>query len=230
MIFPPRLTLAAALAAAPLAATAQALPQCPVRNGQVVEYDIVRGGSVIGKQSVRYAVTGPDMTVTIDMQAALRAVGIRVYHYQHHGEERWRERPDGRARLTRTDDDGTPRTVHAARDPAGVWRGVTGLPPGPAPLLSTSLWNSQTVTQTRLLDRETGAGRAGPCASPAGDETLTLGGRQGPDAQIRPHRPRVRHRLVRPQRLLAAAPCSTPASTARWSRCGRGSEVPLGMT
>ena len=171
------LTLAALPLQAP-PALADPLAVCPVVNGQTAAYDLVRGGNVIGRQTVHYALNGPDLTVTIDVQASLSALGIRVYHYQHHGEEHWR---DGQmvALDTQTDDDGTPRAVHAARDPAGTWRGVTGLTPGPAPLLSTSLWNSQTVVQTRLLDRETGAVVA-VHGSPAGEETLTLGARQVP--------------------------------------------------
>ncbi len=180
----PRIRCIALLALAVLAtlpaprAMADPLAVCAVSNGQVAEYDILRGGNVIGRQTVRYAVSGPDMTVTIDVHAALRAVGIRVYNYDHHGEEKWHA---GQmvALATRTDDDGTPRTVDATRDAAGSWHGTTGPAPGPAPLLATSLWNSLTVAQTRLLDRETGAIVA-VRAAPAPDETLTLGGRAVP--------------------------------------------------
>ncbi len=169
------LTLAAlASAGATPALAADPLPVCPVQNGQVAEYDLVRGGNVIGRQTVRYAVNGSDMTVTVDVQAALHALGISVYRYQHHGEERWH---GGQmvALTTRTDDDGTPRHVDAVRDPQTGWRGTSGPPPGMAPLLATSLWNSRTVAQTRLLDRETG--EVVPMhASPGVDETLTIGG------------------------------------------------------
>ena len=160
------------LAAAP--ACAAALPQCPVQSGQTVGYDIVRGGTVIGAQTVRYTAAGPDLTVEINVSASIRALGVKVYNYEHHGTERWH---DGQmvGLVTRTDDDGTPRQVNAMRDAAG-WHGVSGAPPGPAPLLATSLWNSQTVAATRLLDRETGA--VVPVhATPAGDEVLKLGSR-----------------------------------------------------
>ena len=86
----PLLSLAALTSAgAAPALAADLLPVCPVQNGQVAEYDLVRGGNVIGRQTVRYAVNGSDMTVTVDVQAALHALGITVYRYQHHGEERW---------------------------------------------------------------------------------------------------------------------------------------------
>ena len=164
--------------AAAQTAAADPLPVCQVHNGQVVSYDIVRGGNVIGQQTVRYAVSGPDMTVTIDMHASLHVLGMSVYNYQHHGEERWQ---GGQmvALVTKTNDDGTPRHVDATRDAQTGWHGVSGIAPGMAPLLATSLWNSQTVTQTRLLDRETGQVVA-VRVTPAGSETLALAGRQVP--------------------------------------------------
>ena len=163
------------LLAAPACA---ALPACPVQNGQTVSYDIVRGTTVIGSQTVHYTIAGPDMTVEIAVNAAIRMMGVRVYNYEHHGTERWH---DGQmvGLVTRTDDDGTPRQVNASRDAAGVWHGVTGPAPGPAPLLSTSLWDNQTVLATRLLDRETGA-IVPVRVTPAGDEVLRLGARSVP--------------------------------------------------
>lgn len=157
-------------------ASAAGLPACPVQNGQTVSYDIVRGSDVIGHQTVHYTLAGTDLTVTIDVAASLRALGIRVYNYEHHGTERWH---DGQmvSLVTKTDDNGTPRQVNATRDPATGWHGVTGQSPGMAPLLATSLWNSQTATATRLLDRETG--EIVPVrVAPAADEVLKLGARQ----------------------------------------------------
>ncbi len=153
-----------------------ALPTCPVQSGETVSYDIVRGGNVIGRQTVQYTVNGTDMTVDITVAAALHALGIRVYNYEHHGTEHWH---DGQmvSLTAHTNDDGTPRQVNATRDPVTGWQGTHGLAPGMAPLLATSLWNSQTVTQTRLLDRETGEVVA-VHGTPAGDEVLKLGARQ----------------------------------------------------
>ena len=150
---------------------------CPVTNGQTASYDIVRGGNVIGHQTVKYAIAGPDMTVTVDVEAALHAMGIRVYHYVHHGEERWQ---GGQmvGLVTTTDDDGIPRHVDARRDPqSGNWSGIIGPQPGPAPLMASSLWNIQTISQTRLLDRETGE-IASVRVTPQGQDVLTLGARQ----------------------------------------------------
>ena len=160
-----------------MACRAAPLPACPISNGQTVTYDILRGDSAIGHQTTRYAVAGGDITVTIDVTASLRALGVRVYHYEHHGVEQWHGGQMVHLTTT-TDDNGTPRHVDAVRDPqSGAWRGITGPQPGPAPLLSTSFWNSQTVTQTRLLDRETG--EIVPVqVGAAGSQALQIGQRQ----------------------------------------------------
>ena len=157
-------------------AEAAPLPTCPVQSGETVSYDIVRGGNVIGRQTVQYTVSGSDLTVDITVAASLHALGIRVYNYEHHGTEHWH---DGQmvSLVARTNDNGTPRQVNAIRDPTTGWQGTHGLAPGMAPLLATSLWNSETVAQTRLLDRETGEIVA-VHGTPAGDEVLKLGTRE----------------------------------------------------
>ncbi len=162
----------------PPAASAAGLPACPVQNGQTASYDIVRGGSVIGSQTVHYTQAGPDLTVDITVNAAIRVLGVRVYNYVHRGTEHWH---DGQmvGLVAKTDDDGVPRQVNATRDPATGWHGVSGPSPGMVPLLASSLWNNQTISATRLLDRETGAIQA-VRVTPAGDEVLTLGTRSVP--------------------------------------------------
>ena len=171
----PCLLVLSAVLAASSAEVAAALPVCPVSNGQVSSYDILRGAAVIGHQTIRYAVAGSDMSVTIEVSAALSALGVRVYRYEHHGEERWH---DGQlVRLTtRTDDDGTPRQVDANRDATGQWHGTKGLPPTSG-LLPSSLWNIQTVAQNRILDRETAEVLAIHAGAPQA-QMLQLGTRQ----------------------------------------------------
>ncbi len=164
------------LAAAPVEAAG--LPLCQVQNGQTTSYDILRGNDVIGSQTVHFTTAGADMTVEITVTAAIHMLGIRVYNYAHHGTEHWQ---GGQmvSLVTRTDDDGIPRQVSATRDPATGWHGITGVSPGMAPLLATSLWNSQTTEAVRMLDRETGA--VVPVrVTPAGDEVLKLGSRSVP--------------------------------------------------
>ena len=157
---------------------AAGLPVCAVQSGQTASYDILRGGNVIGSQSVHYTMSGQDLTVDITVAASLRMMGIRVYNYEHHGTERWH---DGQmvSLVTKTDDDGVARQVNASRDPVTGWHGVSGASPGMAPLLASSLWNSQTISATRLLDRETGA-IVPVHVTPAGDEVLHLGSRSVP--------------------------------------------------
>lgn len=172
-----RLPLAALfLSVSSTLAGAAGLPACPIQSGQTVSYDIIRGGNVIGRQTVRYTVAGPDLTVDINLAASLSALGVRVYNYDHHGTERWHA---GQmvSLVAQTDDNGTPRKVNATREPDGTWRGIVGASPGTAPLLASSLWNAETISATRLLDRETGA-IVPVRVSAAGDEVLKLGSRQ----------------------------------------------------
>ncbi len=162
-----------------IALAAEPLPVCPVASGQTTAYDIVRGGNVIGRQTVRFTAAGPDLTVVIDMAASLHVLGVRVYNYEHHGEERWR---DGTltSLVTHTDDNGTPRHVDAGFDPqTKAWRGTHGLNPGTAPLFPTGLWNSRTLAQSRLLDRETGEVVAVQ-VTPGAEEQVHLAGRDVP--------------------------------------------------
>ena len=104
-----------------------------MQNGQTASYDIVRGGSVIGSQTVHYTQAGPDLTVDITVNAAIRVLGVRVYNYVHRGTEHWH---DGQmvGLVAKTDDDGVPRQVNATRDPATGWHGVSGPSPGMVPV------------------------------------------------------------------------------------------------
>ena len=164
-------------------ARAQALPLCPVTDGMSKGYDIVRGGSVIGRHTLTFAQRGADLTVTIAVEASLSALGIRVYHYEHQGRELWRE---GRmvSMTTRTVDDGVVKAVSAAFDPArGAWTGTAGAAAVTGPLMASSFWNSGTVRQARFLDDETGMVNAVQ-VTPAGQETLTLAGRPVPASRF----------------------------------------------
>ncbi len=72
-----------------------------------------------------------------------------------------------------------PRQVNATRDPAGAGTARPAPPPARPPLLASSLWNNQTTSATRLLDRETGA--VVPVrVTPGADEVLRLGARSVP--------------------------------------------------
>ncbi len=172
----PTVLLAGLAAALPLGREAQAaLPACPVADGTTANYDIVRGGNVIGHHAVQFTRRGADLVVAITVEANLFALGIRVYHYEHTGREVWR---DGRmvSMETHTKDDGDTKQVNATLDVArNVWSGTAGPTPITGPLMASSFWNSETVRQTRFLDDETGAVKPVQ-VTPAGQETLTVRG------------------------------------------------------
>ena len=172
---PAALAATLAVAGLPFAAASAALPACPVVDGATASYDIVRGGSVIGRHTIQFAKRGADLIVSITVEANLSALGVRVYHYEHTGRETWR---DGHmvAMDTLTKDNGDIKQVHASYDPArNSWSGITGPGPVTGPLMASSFWNSETVRQTRFLDDETGA--VNPVqVTPAGQEPLTVKG------------------------------------------------------
>jgi hypothetical protein len=135
---------------------APSLPVCPVQDGTVTSYDIVRNGDVIGHHTIGFHLSGGELTVEIVVEASLFFLGIRVYHYEHKATEVWRA---GQmvAMRTRTRDDGTAHNIDASLDTAtGRWTGLAGPLDVSGPLLASSLWNSGTVQEVRLVDHETG--------------------------------------------------------------------------
>ena len=173
------LALAGAAAAPGAARAAETLPVCPVKHGQTVTYDVIRGGSVIGSQKLHFTGTGDELAVDVEIGASIEMLSISVYKYHHRGREEWRH-GELVSLEAETDDDGTPRHVSVHRDPkTGTWLGIAGPPPPAGPLVPASLWNAKMVSQTHLLDRETGE-VVKLTVSHAADEMLHLGGRDIP--------------------------------------------------
>jgi hypothetical protein len=170
------LVLAPTLAPGP-ARAAEAPPLCPVKHGQVQTYDVVRSGSVIGTQTVRFTGSGEDLDVEVEIGASVELLSISVYKYHHHAHERW-VHGEFAGLDSETDDDGTPRRVAVHRDPhSGELRGVVGHPAVAGPVMPASLWNSRIVTQTRVIDRETGE-LVPMTARQVGEDTLQIAGRE----------------------------------------------------
>jgi hypothetical protein len=98
-------------------------------------------GKPIG--SHRFDVNGPPAAQTVDSRATFDVsfFKIPVYHYRIHDEERWRG--DCLTALrSETDDDGKPRRVDQTFEGECV--------------MSFAYWNPRLVTQTRLVNPQTG--------------------------------------------------------------------------
>ena len=104
-------------------------------------FDLVRGDTRIGRQSVTVSRSGSQVTVEVEVDIAVRIVGVPVYRYTLSSSEIW----DG-GRLLKldavTDDNGTRGFAAAARSANGLaikgssYTGVVGGNPG-----TTTYWS-----------------------------------------------------------------------------------------
>jgi hypothetical protein len=104
-------------------------------------FDLVRGGTRIGRQSVTVSRSGSQVTVEVGVDIAVRIVGVPVYRYTLSSSEVW----DG-GRLMEldavTDDNGSREFAAATRVPNGLaikgsaYSGVIGGNPG-----TTTYWS-----------------------------------------------------------------------------------------
>ncbi|HEY1090868.1 MAG TPA: DUF6134 family protein [Burkholderiaceae bacterium] len=119
-------------------------------------FEATLDGRLIG--SHRFVVSGAPEARQVRSDAAfvVRVLGIPVYRYRHHAEERW-QGDCLRGLRSETNDDGKPAHVDQAFDAEC--------------LMAFAYWNPRLVTQRRLVDPQTGR------VEPVSVEAL-------PDAQI----------------------------------------------
>ncbi len=104
-------------------------------------FDLVRAGTPIGRKTVAVSRSGTKVTVDIDVDIAVRIIGVPVYRYTLSSQEVW----DG-GRLMKldavTDDNGSRQFAVATRGPDGLrikgsaYSGVIGGNPG-----TTTYWS-----------------------------------------------------------------------------------------
>ena len=136
---------------------------------------------------------GPEGTLELVTEArfSVKVLGITAYRYAHDARERWRggclERLD-----SNTDDNG--EQMRVAATPAGERLTGSG-PQGQAALagcvMTFAYWNPRILSQTRLLNAQTGDYEAVAVAQ-VGRETLEVGGERVPATRYRitgPKRP-----------------------------------------
>lgn len=105
-----------------------------------------------------------DRTLHSDAEFAVKILGITAYRYRHHAVEQWQGNCL-RSLSSTTDDDGKPSRVRADRD-GGLGDGCT---------MSFAYWNPAMLTQTRLLNAQTGRIETVQ-VQPAGAGTLAVAG------------------------------------------------------
>lgn len=102
-------------------------------------------GKPIGQHRFSVSGEGDERTVVSEADFAVKFLGITAYRYHHKATEQWRDNCLTALNST-TDDDGTPRSVHADLNDATL-KGC---------VMSFAYWNPAIQTQTRLLNAQTG--------------------------------------------------------------------------
>ena len=174
------LAQAAALALAGRCRPAVADGRHGIPDGGRLAFDVIREGERIGTHALRFTQSGGVLAVEITVALQVTLGPVTLFRYRHHALERWR---DGVfvALETRTDDDGTPVWVQAARQPDGIRiaaaRGPKIAPPLllPAATLPLSHWN-RAVTRSALFDPQDGVAMHETVAA-RGASPVTVAGR-----------------------------------------------------
>jgi hypothetical protein len=137
---------AALLAACLITSQAQALPGGPLR------FTVLRDGHEIGTHRIDVKRSGDETRVDIATNVAVKLAFVTVYRFEHYGHEIWRN--DRLVKIdSKTDDDGTGKSLHGALDGKGL--AIDGsaqkFVAEPA-IVPASLWNPRIVEQGRLLN------------------------------------------------------------------------------
>ena len=134
----------AVLAAAVAAFVPPGPPVAGVPRAGALRFRLLREGAAIGTHALVFHPAPGGFAIAITVEIAVRFGPLVLYRYRLRGLETWQ---GGRcmAATSRTDDDGTAKTMRAARDPAGLWVEGTGTPRylAPADALVASHWNQQ---------------------------------------------------------------------------------------
>ena len=124
-----------------------------VPDSGLLNFAVMREGKQIGTHVLTFRQTGERIDVTIKTRIAVKFAFITVYHFEHDGQETWR---NGRliALKTVTNDDGTDHTLTVSLDGAGQLRAIgDGKEMTASPnVVPASLWNPAFVRTKALMD------------------------------------------------------------------------------
>ena len=141
-----------------------------------IAFRVTRDGEPLGRHTLNFRQESDGLHVEIDIALEVKFAFLTLFSYRHHNHEIWR---DGRlvALETRTDDDGEMFWVRAQATNDGLRvENANGVYTAPSGIIPTSYWNAATVTQSQLLDTQTGAIRQVQ-VTPAAEESVILEGR-----------------------------------------------------
>jgi len=159
-----------------LLGSALALPLgAALPTAEQIAFRVTRDGEPLGRHILNFRQESDGLHVEIDIALDVKFAFLTLFRYRHRNHEVWR---DGRlvALESQTDDDGEAFWVRAQATEDGLRvESAEGTYTAPAGIFPTSYWNAATITQTQLLDTQTGAIRQVQ-VMPAAKETIILEG------------------------------------------------------
>ena len=170
----PALTRRAVLLSPLLALPAAAAPVMEgVPPGRRLQFQVMRGDSVIGSHALSFSVDGDALTVTIAVRIAVSMGPVTVFRYEMQATETWSSGQFVGLTST-TNDDGKHRQVSIRRNGDGLSVQSAGFPARTLPGGTTPLthWSMATLTG-QLFSPEDGQPVVGR-VSPAGRQTVRL--------------------------------------------------------
>ncbi len=127
-----------------------------IAYGLSLSFTAYRNGEAIGRHELTFARDGSRLTVATRIKLAVKFMGFVSYKYDHAAQEVW-ENERLLSLSTRTDDNGKLYDVRAERTPAGLTvRANDRVETLPGGLLPSSHWNFTQVSQSVLLNTQTG--------------------------------------------------------------------------
>lgn len=159
-----RSVLGIALSVALSLAAANAAPLSMPRNpmalaklyGDGIDFDILRNGSQVGRQTVDFSIDGDQLVVKTMSDIAVKLLFVTVYRFHYESESRW-EAGQLQDLTADTSDDGKTSQTIVRRDANGaIIDGPAGRFEVPAPVFPGEHWDIDEVRQSALLNSITG--------------------------------------------------------------------------
>lgn len=125
-----------------------------------LSFTVLRDGSEIGSHEIRISEAAGKTTVDIETEVAVKLAFVTVYNFDHEGLEIW-ENGQLVSYVSKTDDDGTKKSLNARRDGgAFAINGSAGNRSAEPAVVPASLWNMATISQTHLMNTLDGSNMA----------------------------------------------------------------------
>jgi hypothetical protein len=128
----------------------------PLPSSNQLSFDILRNGSKVGEQHLRFIDAGDMLTVDNHAELKVGLLSIPLFHYTAHIVEHWRDNAFVSA-TSAINDDGTPHQLFVEKQPNGVVVEGNKTPryTAPATALPLTYWN-KAMLQGPMINMQTG--------------------------------------------------------------------------